>query len=242
MNHGHKTIGIFLLIAMILLIAGPAGSATTEYFDHATFLAGSGNLTVVDFNSLTPGNNALSGNEFIAQGLTIVQRDGLPTNVFGAGQNIWFYPANFNSLYGISSSCGVGIVSDQSDNFDFIFANPVHAAGLWIGNIHPGTTEVQFIASDNTVLAGEIIDINHTGVLFGGASNWNNRVFYGIHTDLFIERIRTVEPAGDGDRTVYDDVAFSSAPVPATIWLLGSGIAALAALRRKYKNNTRSRC
>lgn len=53
----------------------------TEYFEHSKFLQNSSSLTTITFDDVARGNGALAGNEYVAQGLTIVQRDSLPINV-----------------------------------------------------------------------------------------------------------------------------------------------------------------
>lgn len=189
-------------------------SGTTEYFNHTEFRADANSLMVISFDERGPGNGVLTGNEYAAKGLTIVQRDRLPINVFNAKDNRFYHPTNFNSQpNGIASASGVNNDDwpSRSDNFDFVFAKPVNAAGLWVGNLN-GTTEIQFLSAGQCVIATQKADGNHKNIIKGGSEDpWDNRIFYGITTNQRIERIRVTNPANDGDGIVLDDIQFGSA-------------------------------
>ena len=149
-------------LAVASIIGQPVKAATLEFFDHDNFLNSAGSITVIGFDDLPTGNGVLSGNEFSSQGLAIIQRDSLPINVL-TGEDIDLgFPSNVNSAPNVISSSFVlgGFNNANSDNFDFLLANPSFSAGLWIGNIGSGgndTTEVQFLDSFGEVIASEII-------------------------------------------------------------------------------------
>ena len=189
-------------------------SGTTEYFNHAKFRADVSSLILISFDERDPGNGVLTGNEYAAKGLTIVQRDRLPINVFNAKDNMYYHLTNFNSQpNGISSANGVNNDDwpSRSDNFDFVFSKPVNAAGLWIGNLN-GTTEIQFLSAGQCVIATQKADGNHKNIIKGGSEDpWDNRIFYGITTNQRIERIRVINPPNDGDGIVLDDIQFGLA-------------------------------
>ncbi|MEX2317766.1 MAG: hypothetical protein WD669_11480 [Pirellulales bacterium] len=128
----------------------------------------------------------------------------------------------------LSSSAAVGSNADISDNFDFIFAEPVSAAGLFIGNISPGTTTVQFLDNVGVVIEQETFDNTHAGIIGTG---FDNRIFYGIIGASLIERIRTVEPGGDSDGVVYDSIQFPAVPEPTSIVVV-FGLCCLTLLSR----------
>jgi hypothetical protein len=203
----------------------PDMAMTTEFTDHAGFVANACNLTTIDFDAPAACNNCLAGNEFAAQGLTIIQRDGYGINVVrnlapgGFGTN-FVTEANVNSRPNvISSSIFVSSASgDITDNYDFVFTNPVIAAGLFVGNLGGGCcplvpTTVEFLDASDGIIASEVLTKNHQGVIFGvTGQTWDNRVFYGVISDTPIKRIRVTNGSGDGDGITLEDIQFCSAP------------------------------
>lgn len=243
------------LCALLVLTATPSDAVTVEYFTQGVFVAGSPGLTVIGFDALAPGDGALAGTEFVGQGMTIVQRDGLPMNVVqntvpgGFGGN-FATQGNFNSApNGISSSLFVSTASAAlSDNFDFIFATNMFAAGLSIGNLGGGfdatlgSTTVQFLDALNVVIASEVLDKNHVGVIFGPlaasptSAQFDNRIFYGVTSDAGIRKIRVINGTNDSDGIVLDDVSFavpSQVPEPGSLWTVTLGLVLFAAGARR---------
>lgn len=218
-----------LIAVSILLISTNSWSTTVEFFNQTTFASNAGTLTTITFDSLTPGNGALHGNEFNSLGLSISQRDGLPMNVInlGGGSFVDPFPTSINSgTNGLSSSAilGAGHNDSFTDNFDFTFTSSVFAAGLWIGNTGPGSNEVQFLDSIGNIIASEVFTESHTGMV---GTCYDCRIFYGITSDQAITAIRTIEGTFDADGIIYDDIQFASAsvPEPSTIALIIVGLA-----------------
>jgi len=228
-----KAVAVLVGLYCTVLCGSPTRAAFTEYFSELQFNAAA-TTTLVNFDNLTAGNGRMTGSEYVNLGLTVVQRDGLPITVvrFGGGDTTFITlendPASINSSPNAISSSAVngiarGFDDSRTDNFDFIFTTPAQAAGLYVGNLGPGVTTVQFLRPDGSVLAQEVLDQSHTGLI---GSGFNNRIFYGLTTDEAIGRIRTIEPAFDGDSVLYDDIRFGVAavPEPASIVLLGAGV------------------
>lgn len=197
--------------AGIVLSSVSVRAGTTEYFNHATFTGLAGAVTVVGFDDVGSGLT-FSDDRYEDVGLTVVHRDGYgqvafdPTTVAVC----CYTAANRQSAPNVASSANFSGV----DNFDFIFVHTVYAAGLWIGNISPGTTEVQFLDAAGTLLASEVIAHTHPNVVYGGGASWDVRLFYGVISDTPIARIRTVEGCCDSDGVTYDDVTFTSITGP----------------------------
>ena len=201
----------------------------SEYFNHAAFLTNAGILRIVNFDSLSPGNNLLSGDEFLSEGLRIVQRDGLEINVVqntvpgGYGPN-YVTEANINSPpNAISTSIRVNSASPAPpDNFDFVLTQPATAAGLFVGNL--GSAVIEFLDEANGVVASETVDDNHPGLINGTVGvHWDNRIFYGIVSETPIKTIRVSNPPNDGDGIVIDDIHFAM-PVALRILRAGSEV------------------
>jgi hypothetical protein len=183
----------------------------TEFFDQVLFRGASPWVAVVGFDGLDAGDGILSGGEFGAIGLTFLQRDAQPMNLLRAGgDNPSITGADANSPpHVLSSSMRATGQDDVSDNFDFIFAVPVPAAGIWVGNLSAAPTDVQFLDAAGALIAGEVFDNGHAGVVGTGA---DCGVFYGIVSSQPIARIRTIEAGGDGHGVVFDDVQFAADP------------------------------
>lgn len=206
--------GFARLIVWSCALLGHHASVTaepTEVFTHAdfTFIAGPITLTVVGFDDVGSGQT-FSDDQYADLGLTVVHRDGRGQMAFdpAAAPVCCYTAANRQSAPNVMSSADFSGI----DSFDFIFAQDVYAAGLWIGNISPGTTEVQFLGADGSILASEVIAHTHYGIISGGGDSWDVRLFYGVISDTPIGRIRTVEGCCDSDGVTYDDVTFTSLP------------------------------
>lgn len=196
--------------------------SVSEYFNPTAFRTNAGFLRVIGFDSLAPGNNVLTGNEFVSDGIQVVARDGHGINVvqntvpgsYGAN---FVTLANLNSLpNAISTSIMVNSASPTlPDNFDFILTPPARAAGLFVGNLGAlvdQSTVVEFLDETNGIVAAETIYGDHPGVINGAVGvNWDNRIFYGAVSEIPIKTIRLSNPPNDGDGIVIDDVQFSAA-------------------------------
>lgn len=214
-------------LLFLLLTAGSTDAGIiTEFTDEATFQASTSFLADIDFDGFT-GGDILVGNEFLAQGVSIVHRDSQPLQIldstFGFTQ---FHNLNINSAPSGLSSGG------DTENIDFTFSSSSLAAGLWVGNIADADGSnnptfgddsngslVQFIGVSGNVLAEEFLRTDTPGIIQGAASP-NNRIFYGISYGgslVGIDPIKTIrifEGAGDADGVVLDNVQFSTAAVP----------------------------
>ena len=229
------------LPATMFLGAIAAVGQTVEYFDESSFTPAAGDHQVITFDELNEGNSSLAGDEYQGCGLTVHDTQDTGINVVrnlvpgGVGNNV-VTEANLNSPpFGISASLYTNNATGEADDFDFIFSGPVTAAGLFIGNLgscaENFTTTVQFLDDMGTVIAEEVLHQFHAGVIFGDAEPqslcggevplpFDNRLFYGLVTDQFIERIRVLNGPNDQDSIVIDDIHFNS---PRACILLSDG-------------------
>jgi len=212
--------GARVLVACLAACAGtaafaptPATAATTEYFDQGLFRSAAAVATVVvDFEETQRGNALDLEREFAEEGLSIVALGGQPSNVVTVSDasGFAFVDNAASQEHVLSGSIGLGgAFSDVADDFDFVFDRPKRAAGLWIGNVDPGSTLVQFLDADGNVLESEMLTGAHPGL--EGSPGGRNRIFYGVVSDPPVARIRTVEGAGDSDGVTYDDVEYAAA-------------------------------
>ncbi len=212
------------ILAIAAIAARPA-CAATEFFTLPAFEALSPQQTLFTFDELSGGDGALNGFEYSGQGMFFLHRDGLPMNLVKESPNPFVTPFNFASSPNVVSANfknGAPYFTESfGDNFDFIFNPPVQMAGLFIGNFYPGQTEVQFLAADGSLIAGEIFTGSHPGEIQGPGGAADNRIFYGVTSLVPIARIRTIEPGNDADGIVYDDIRYAI-PKPGDLDLDGS--------------------
>jgi hypothetical protein len=93
-------------------------------------------------------------------------------------------------------------------------------------------TTVTFFDTLGAPIASESLTQGHAGQIGAGA---NNRVFYGLTSDVPIGSITAVNAAGDGDGIIYDDVQWVAVPEPATLRLAAAlgGFASCRPRRRR---------
>ena len=175
--------------------------------------AATGALRMVDFEQFGTGT-VLAGGEYAHRGLTIVQRDGDPMQIVAAGDGTFVSAANFASpTHGLSSSAVAGFAGgfdgSRSENYDFVFVEPVPSAGLWVGNINPGSpvATVEFLDADGNVIQAQTLSTTLSELVAGSGPS-DNRLFVGLHSSTAIARIRVLQAADDAEGLTFDDVVF----------------------------------
>ena len=222
-----------------ILIASSANAASVEYFDQAAFQSAAGTLQLETFDGFATGT-VLSGNEF--SGFSISSRR--LTAVDPTDFSPVLGTANLNSQpNGISASIfyhvpGAFGFDNGDDNFDIEFDAGVASAGLFIGNLgccggDLNPTIVSFLDAADQVIASESLSQATPGLI--GTGTDNNRIFYGITSTIPIAAIEILNPVGDGDGILLDDVQYAAVPVPPAAWLFGSALGVLGWIRRSVR-------
>lgn len=138
------------------------------------------------------------------------------------------------------SAATLSASASPADYIDFIFSAPRLSAGLFVGNIgnfsNSVFTLIAFLDVNGATIASELIDQTHAGMIFGGTAPFDNRIFYGITSDIGIASVIVRNGPSDGDGIVIDDVQFAATvPEPSSLLLGVLGLIGLAAQRRSYR-------
>ena len=205
---------------MKLEVPATAANSNAPTTSFAAWRAGAPTvLTTVDLEGFATGT-LLTGTEYAGLGLSIVQRDGDPMRIGSAGDGSFISTANVSSPTHVLSSSAIpgfssGYDGSRSENYDFIFANPIRAAGLWVGNLNPGfnTVAVEFLDAAGGVIATQPLNTLDSN-LIRGAGQYDNRLFVGINSVTPVKRIRVNNADGDQDGIVFDDVVFEPPGIP----------------------------
>jgi hypothetical protein len=195
-----------LVFTSAMQIAVPASATTMTY--SGTGLANPAHF--IDFSDAK--NNALIGNAYAGEGVTFVGLYGNMT--YGSGFVPTTAPAATN--FNVSQSTIV-------NPFQFVFGGPISAVSFFLVTDGAGTSITSYLgnAPVETLTAGSF------------ANNGAN--FFGFTQSLFDRVVFTV--AGD-HLALVDNLSFSSVasvPEPAPLVLLGLGIVAIGATRRRVR-------
>jgi hypothetical protein len=195
-------------------------AATVFYSDEAEFIAASGGVAGYEsFESFTATNDFVS-NTIVATDFTITTN---PEANLGIHQN------PFLELHATDGTKFAGWAARPTDNdVTFTFTEPIKAFGVM-------TTD----ALDGGIATAELILSTNGGdsmVVASGSLTTGLEIFVGLIADTpFTEVTLTVTdmPSG-GDGIGFDEVRFGTVvPLPAAVWLFGSGVIGLIGLARR---------
>lgn len=201
-----------LLAAVVSGISRPAGAAPITFFDRATYLMAAGSQTEIDFDEFPP--LTIITDQYAGLGVTFT--DGNDALGVGVGNS----PTDDDNG-GLMGALAVG----PDMGITFILSEPRPSVGVSFGPTYGFLgSQVMFFSGGATVYT------------FDGQS-----AFVGIVSDdLPIDRVVIGPIAAGTEPAVFADLLFGDAPQepttvpePASLLLLGSGVAALAAKRRR---------
>jgi hypothetical protein len=228
-----------ILLSASILCESTGFAVTVEYFDNIAFINNNGSVETYGFDNFAEGTT-LSGTEisgFVlsARRITVVNPQDFAPGLDVGGANLNSQPQGISASLFYSSPDIIGF-DNLDDNFNITFSVPTKSAGLWLGNLGAFAgdaatqTQVTFFDDQGIVIADEILNQGHPGILGSGL---NNRIFYGISSNSFIERIEIRNGSSDNDGILLDDLQFAAVPEPSSCGLI-LGCAGIAfALRRR---------
>lgn len=217
-----RLFGALLLVGS--QIFSTAQAATVAYYDEAAFQTALNTVTLVNLDASpfdgfsAPYNvqDAGPAAAFLGEGISSF---GANHQVL-AGNDFQTLKANRDRIIANGSGFGVGdLVAD--------FTNSVNGIGAWT-NLHPT------LGGDG----GEIIAYDGAGVEIGrvafGQSPASAGGFSGLITDELIKSVEiTCTFDNDLKCGVYDIQFGTVIPIPAAVWLFGSGLGLLGWIKRK---------
>jgi hypothetical protein len=220
---------IWLAVALLQTSIAGNALAVTVYTDRTAFEAALLSSTTETFESYTPfGNpNALP---ILADGLSYWAGNDFSLSATPKAIKIldYPYPVSGPDVENTTSGGSQYLYLDTDNGLlgsetVFTLNSPVDAFGFnYTGVYEPGTTFTVSIGSDSFDLS---LNNPQVSPLFWGV--------LGLGTTFDVITLTTTTDSGYG----VDDVVFGSAvPLPASLWLFGSGLLALAGSARKARD------
>ena len=237
---------VFLTCALCAWSATATAASLTIYNSRVAFATANPGLAVEDFedvsfagpispafsdplDSLT--NNGIVAPGDILQGVTF----STPDNIVPDADLVFVGPGYVPSWTERPDVTTTMLGSNVgTDNLDMFFSSGISAVGFDFFNVWGPASPMTISLYENNSLIGSFdVQMQESGYYFFGATAFDGQV----------SRINVLHTGSHDDFEFIDNVTFgtsgnvSPVPVPATILLLGSGIAGLGAIRRK-RNST----
>ena len=212
------------LCAFVLPLS--ANAAIVTYTDEASFLAAlSGPASTLGFDSTAVGTLIPSGNSL--GGVTFTYNiSGLDMKVVNDFDTT--SPSNYLGL----DDAGNFDLFIAGDEFSMSFANPVNAVGLYIVSGDPlFAGDVSLDTNEGNAINSATVDVTLGD---GGLA-----YYIGLISDTTFTSAGITFDAAAVETFLYsvDDIttSVSAVPVPAAIWLFGSGVLGLLGLSQRRK-------
>jgi len=213
------------LFVLSMVLTGSVQAGIVTYTDKSTFLnaVGSTNATMTYDSNITGDRDLVSSHT--ENGVTINNLIAIINNTYGSGI--------YNVGSGAIAQSGVGETSTVSYTENF------YAAGFSYFTVQPDGNHAGAL-TNLTLSTGDVFSLDTSGLINGDA------LFFGFTSDeaLTSFSLATISGSGADRRWLNTDdvmISTSAVPVPAAVWLFGSGLIGLVGIRRNiFKLSTLS--
>ena len=185
-----------------------------------------------DFNNFVKGNtiiySQLNGQVALASGAIL---SSTSNNSFIGDNNGLDYSLFNNGSWNAAGRDGFAALSDDSGTMTFVLPYEVNYVGGFMNYSSPLTSGTNVIISAFDSLNNELVSYTLNTEAAISTSGTNEGAFRGIlWTDPLIKTFQI-----SNSYVVLDDLTFGTAavPVPAAMWLFGSGLLGLVAVARR---------
>jgi hypothetical protein len=200
---------LLTILSAVLLITGMSGIAGAEIIGEGDFVS----PTIIDFEDAP--EEGLIDNFYAGSGVTFAHLDGYNEYDTGTGNGSSKTATNF-------------FTEPNYPDGEASFVNPINKVGFFITTNPDDNTTIYAYLGD-TLIGSEFFDTYGQGL--GGS-------FAGIYFASAFDRIVIDTAAITNGAFAIDDFRFEAQPVPipAAVWLFGSGILGLFGIRRKMRS------
>jgi len=217
---------LFLLFSM-----SQAHAAFTTYHSQADYFSalGGADMSTYDFDALAVGTiiasgDTLNGATFSYTLLPALPGDPDPSIMVDTG----FGTTSPNNYLGTDDGSGAFVGGDE---FTITFDQTIHAVGLYV------ISADLIFANDFTITTSSGQNVSNT-VGFDVVLADGNAFYLGLIEDDFSQGFDsiTLSSADFGFLFNVDDITVSPVPLPAAMWLMGSGLLCLFGVSRRKIN------